>query len=130
MPQDQWETPKTQDLVAIYNPTATKAHHATRRYQEEDNNGDAYVVGCGTLTVVPRISVLLLPHATDSRNTAVFCIIAPLARHERRWLSVTLLTLLFVYVRNSESVALLLLLCHISHRRTCAQYEKDGGESR
>ena len=97
MPQDQWETPKTQDLVAIYKPTATKAHHATRRYQEEDNNGDAYVVGCGTLTVVPRISVLLLPHATDSRNTAVFCIIAPLARHERRWLSVTLLTLLFVY---------------------------------
>ena len=47
--------------------------------------------------VARQSGFLILPHATDSRNTAVFCITAPLARHERRWLSVTLLTLLFVY---------------------------------
>ena len=38
MPQDQCETQKAHCPQAVHTPTATKPHHATREYEEEDNN--------------------------------------------------------------------------------------------
>ena len=39
----------------LHKPTATKSHHATR-HDQENNNGEAYVVGYGILTSISRKS--------------------------------------------------------------------------